>query len=301
MYNKILVPLDGSKLAEVVLWYAARLTGRLRASLTLAYVSTPDELTSQHMYECYLQDTVTRVREQAEKYAAETGKPEQISVDYKILKGAPAEEILNFTDKHKYDLIILSTQGKSGIRRWAMGNVANKIVSATTKQVMLIRAKGAEPDVSKVKLTKVLVPVDGSHESESILKYVTYLASELNLSLTLFHMYTLSLNMYPSKESMRIVEKERKQRKAYITKLGSKLTAQGLHVETVFSEVNTGEEAAEIIKLADEGGFNLVAMATHGRSGIGRWIFGSNAQKVLYEGSTPLLLVRPVKSRGKAS
>jgi nucleotide-binding universal stress UspA family protein len=301
MYNKILVPLDGSQLAEVVLWYAARLTGRLRASLTLLYVSPPDELTSKHMYECYLQDTVVRVKAQAEKYAEETGRAGNISVDYKILKGFPAEEIIDYADNNKTDLIILATQGKSGIRRWAMGNVANKVVSATRKQVMLIRAKGGQPDVSKVKLTKVLVPVDGSYESESILKHVTYLASELDLSLSLLHMFSHGINSYPSVESLRMLEKEKKQRKAYIDKLGSKLTAQGLRVETIFDEVTTGEEAGVIIKLAEEGGFSLVAMATHGRSGIGRWIFGSNAQKVLHEGSTPLLLVRPLKSRKKTA
>ena len=301
MYNKILVPLDGSQLAEVVLWYAGRLTGRLRASLTLAYVASPDELTSKHMYECYLQDTIARVKELAEKAAGETAKPGEITIDYKILKGDPAEEIVDYADKKKYDLIILATQGKSGIRRWALGNVASKVVSVTRKQVMLIRARGAQPDVSKVKLTKVLVPVDGSRESESILKFVSYLASELSLSLTLFHMYTRETNLYPSVESFKAADKKLKQREAYLEKLGSRCLAQGLRIDTVFKEVSTGEEAAEIIKLAEEGDFSMVAMATHGRSGIGRWIFGSNAQKVLYEVSTPLLLVRPIKGRTKTA
>jgi nucleotide-binding universal stress UspA family protein len=70
-------------------------------------------------------------------------------------------------------------------------------------------------------------------------------------------------------------------------------------VNTIFSEIYPGVEAAEIIKLAEEGKFSLVAMATHGRSGVGRWIFGSNANKVLNEGNTPLLLVRPVKGKKK--
>jgi nucleotide-binding universal stress UspA family protein len=299
MYNKILVPLDGSLLAEVVLWYAARLTGRLRASLTLAYVSSPDELTSQHMYECYLKDTVLRVKAQAEKAARETTKAGEVIVDHIILKGDPAEEILDYADKKKIDLIILATQGKSGVRRWALGNVANKVVSATRKQVLLIRAKGGQPDVSKVKLTRVLVPVDGSRESESILKFVNYLAVELDLSLTLLHMFNFRLSAYPSRANLMAVEKERKRRQTYIEKLGSRLKAQGLQVNAVFSEISADEEAAEIIKMAEEGNFNMVAMATHGRSGIGRWIFGSNAQKVLYEGGTPLLLVRPVKGRHK--
>jgi nucleotide-binding universal stress UspA family protein len=301
MYEKILVALDGSQLAEVVLWYAARLAGRLGASLTLAYVSTPGELISHNMYECYLQDTTAKVKELAEKYAVETGKARSVSVNYQILNGMPAEELLNYADKNKFDLIVLSTQGKSGIRRWALGNVASKIVSATSKQVMLIRAKGGQTDVSKEKLTNVLVPVDGSRESESILKSVTYLAAELKLPLTLLHIYAHELSAYPSVENIKEIEKQRKTRQAYIEKLGSKLRAQGLNVETVFKEVSQGEEAAEIIKLANEGKFSLVAMATHGRSGIGRWIFGSNAQKVLYEGSTPMLLVRPTKSRKKTS
>lgn len=301
MYNKILAPLDGSQTAEVVLWYAARLAGRLRASLTLAYVTTPDELVSRNMYECYLQDTVTKVKAEAEKAAKETAKAGDINVDYVILNGDPSEEIIDYAEKKKFDLIILATQGKSGIRRWALGNVALKVVSATRKQVLLIRAKGGQTDVSKVKLTKILVPVDGSHESESILKFVTYLASELGVSLTLMHMMTQELTTYPSRDTYKLIEKERKENQAYIDKLGKKLTAQGLHIETVFKEGSHDEVATEIIKLAEEGDFSMVAMATHGRSGIGRWIFGSNAQKVLNNGSTPLLLVRPVKSGNKTT
>lgn len=298
MYNKILVPLDGSELAEVTLWYAARLTGRLRASLTLVYVTQPDELTSRHMYECYLQDTVVKVKAEAEKINSGI-KAGDITVDYMILKGDPAEEIIDYADKSKTDLIILSTQGKSGIKRWAMGNVANKVVGNTRKQVLLIRAKGAQSDVFKDSLTKVLVPVDGSPESESILHFVTYLASRLELEMTLLHMWASSTDSYPTKEMLDRDERMRKQEKAYIEKLGARLSKQGLRVNTVYTEVFPGNEAGEIIKLSEEGQFSMVAMATHGRSGVGRWIFGSNANKVLNEGHTPLLLVRPVKGKKK--
>jgi nucleotide-binding universal stress UspA family protein len=298
MYNKILVPLDGSELAEVTLWYAARLAARLQSSLTLVYVTQPDELTSPHMYECYLKDTVVKVKEHADEIRSEK-KDGDITIDYKILKGYPAEEIVDYADKNKIDLIILSTQGKSGIKRWAMGNVANKVVGATRKQVLLIRARGSQSDVYKGTLTKVLVPVDGSTESESILQFVNYLASRLELELTLLHMWSRAFDSYPTKEMIDRDDKTRKQEKAYIEKLGAKLTRQGLRVNTAYNEVFQGGEAAEIIKLAEEGKFSMVAMATHGRSGMGRWIFGSNANKVLNEGNTPLLLVRPVKGKKK--
>lgn len=300
MYDKILVPLDGSELAEVTLWYAARLAGRLHSMLTLVYVTPSGELTSPHMYECYLQDMAARLKVDAKKAAKETGGGD-ITVDYKILKGDPAEEIVDYADRAKIDLIILSTQGKSGIKRWAMGNVANKVLRATRKQVLLIRARGAKPDVYKEKLVKVLVPVDGSRESESILRFITYLATELKLEVTVFHMWVRALDTYPVRDKIKELRKIKKSGNNYINRVGDRLRAKDLNVKVVFKEVWQGSEAEEIIDLAERGKYSLVAMATHGRSGVGRWIFGSNADKVLYEGSTPLLLVRPIKRKKKAA
>lgn len=299
MYDKILVPLDGSELAEVTLWYAARLAVRLHSSVTLVYVTSPNELTSPHLYQCYLRDVIARMKEVATKTTEDKSNGD-ISVDYKVLKGDPAEEIVDYADKAKTDLIILSTQGKSGIKRWALGNVANKVVRATRKQVLLIRAKGTKSDVYKDTLTKVLVPVDGSKGSESILKYTNYLAAELNLSVTLFHMWMREYEIYPTKDKLKEVQQARKHESEYVKRLGAKLSKQGLNIDAVFKEIFQGKEAEEIIKLAEEGKYSMVAMATHGRSGVGRWIFGSNADKVLNEGSTPLLLVRPAKRKTKA-
>jgi len=300
MYNRILVPLDGSELAEVTLWYAARLAGRLHAALTLVYVSSPDDLTSQNMHECYLKDVVARVKKDADKAAAET-KDDKITVDYKMLKGYPAEEIVDYADRAKIDLIILSTQGKSGIKRWALGNVANKVVGATRKQVLLIRAKGVKTDVYKDRLVKVLVPVDGSRESESILRYVTHMATELDLEVTVLHMWVREIQTYTTRETLKREKDFKKRAKKYVERLGARLKNKGLRINVIFKEVVSREEAGEIIKLAEKGKYSMVAMATHGRSGVGRWIFGSNANKVLNEGSTPLLLVRPPKSRKKAN
>ena len=300
MYNRLMVPLDGSELAEVTLWYAARLTGRLKASLTLVYVSAPDELTSPHMHECYLKDVVARVKKEADKAAKETGG-KNITVEYKMLKGDPAEEIIDYADKAKIDLIILSTQGKSGIKRWPLGNVANKVIGATKKQVLLIRAKGARTDVYKGSLEKVLVPVDGSKQSESILRYITHLARELNLDVTLQHIWVRGIHTYPTLESLKREEKEKKQAENYILRLESRMKSKGVSTDVIFGDAAQGSEAEQIIRLAEEGKYGMVAMATHGWSGVERWIFGSTANKVLNEGSTPLLLARPIKSRKKTS
>lgn len=293
MYEKILVPLDGSELAEVTLVYAPGLAARLHSSITLVYVTSPGDVTSPYMYECYLKETAQRTKAAAEKRAAETGNGE-IKVDYKVLKGDAAEEIVDYANKAKIDLIVMSTQGRSGVKRWALGNVANKVSRATRKQVFLVRAKGAKTDVNIVGLSKVLVPVDGSRESEYILRYVTHMATELDLEVTLLHVWALTI---APPNVVKQLDKERKHRENYLKRLEARLKQKGVNVNSVLKETFTGEEAEEIIKLAEEGGFSLVAMTTHGRSGVGRWIFGSNAEKVLAEGSTPLLLVRPPRRK----
>jgi len=290
MYDRIMVPLDGSELAEVPLWYAARLTGRLKSTLTLVYVSSPDERKSQHMLKCYLDDTAARMRKEA-KEASKDGS--EITVDCQVLTGDPAEEIIDYADKAKTDLIILSSQGKSGIRRWALGNVANKVIQATRKQVLLVRATGTEPEVYRDRLEKVLVPVDGSRESESILRYIGYLTDALGLEMVLLHVWARQYESYPTVDVVKKAEKMRKQEKDYVERLAKRLQGKGLRASSLFSEVWLGEEAEEIIRVAEDGKFSMVAMSTHGRSGVGRWIYGSNAHKVLNEGSTPLLLARP--------
>jgi len=301
MFDKILVPLDGSELAEVPLWYAEGLAGRMRSAITLLFVLSPEDLTSQYIYDCYLKEIVKRTKANAEERGA--GKRDgEIKVDYDIIKGDPVEEIVDYANKAKINLIIMSTQGRSGVRRWALGNVANKVLRATGKPVLMIRAKGAKPDVYRESLVKVLVPVDGSRESESILRCVTYMATELDLEVTLFHIWDRHGETIPlSTEYLEKIDKVRRSKEGYVKRLENRLKQKGVNVNSVFKEVWTNGAAEEIIKLADEGDFSMVAMSTHGRSGVGRWIFGSNSEKVLEEGSTPLLLVRPRKRKRKTT
>ena len=301
MFYKILVPLDGSELAEVTLWYAEGLAGRMGSAITLLMVLSAEDLTSRYMYDCYLKEITKRTKANAEERGA--GKKEgEIKVDYEILKGDAAEEIVDYADKARTNLIIMSTQGRSGVRRWALGNVANKVLRATGKPVLLIRARGAKPDVYRERLVKVLVPVDGSKESESILRYVTYMATELDLEVTLFHAWIRESEDIPlTTEGVEQLKQVRKRKEGYIKRTETRLKRKGVNVNSVFKEVLTGGAAGEIIKLAEEGDFSMVAMSTHGRSGLGRWIFGSNAEKVLEEGSTPLLLVRPRKRKKKTN
>jgi nucleotide-binding universal stress UspA family protein len=186
------------------------------------------------------------------------------------------------------------------VRRWALGNVANKVVRATGKPVLLVRAKGTKPAVYRKSLAKVLVPVDGSRESEAVLKYITHIATLLDLKVTLFHIWEpYSEGIYFSQEAWSMLNQKRRRRESYVKRLEKRLKDKGVNVNSIFRKGIVSGVADEIIKLAEKDNYSMIAMATHGRSGVGRWIFGSNAQKILEEGSTPLFLIRPVKRRSK--
>ena len=300
MYEKILVPLDGSELAEVALPYAEELAGRLGSEITLVFVltpgseSVPDPYRRLHQY--YIEKMVENTKEGAERYVK---KPQgkAIKVEPRILVGNPAEEIVEYASKEDIGLIVMATHGRSGISRWALGSVANKVVRATERPVGLIRAKGARPDVrQKGILNKALVPLDGSKEGEAVIPYIEELASRLKAEVVLLQVLSTSYHVITAEGYGYVIytdqqmESDKAFARDYLEKVGARLKRKGVIVK---SEVRLGIAAEEIIKLADEMYADVVAMSTHGRSGVGRWVFGSVADRVLHEGNTPLLLVRP--------
>lgn len=297
MYQKVLVSLDGSELAELVLPYAAQLSGRVGSEVTLMFVTESAKYQNQHMYRVYLQKMAEVIQEKAQRYVAEPGE-KVIEVRSVVAVGEPAEEIVDYADKNGIGLIVMATRGRSGIRRWALGSVADKVVRAAKQPVVLIRAKGAVPETlpGKDAFNKLLVALDGSKEGEAALPYVEELAIRLKAEIVLlqvvaqaYHVYTFgdgSTQIPYTEEEMKPLEANAA---SYLEKAGALLRDKGI---TTTSQVRVGSAADEIIKVADELRVDMVAMSTHGRSGVGRWAFGSVADRVLREGNTPVLVVR---------
>jgi len=293
MYEKILVPLDGSELAEVALPYAEELAGRLGSEVRLLYVSEPAEASYRRMHQFYMQKVAEATKHAAERYAEKPGE-KAIKVESRILVGNPAEEIVDYADKADIGLIVMATHGHSGIKRWALGgSVADKVVRATKQPVAIIRARGARPDVrEKGVLNKALVPLDGSKESEAVIPYIEELASKLKVGLILLQVVARAYHVHEGIE-VPYTEEEVKPLEAdaerYLEKVSKALQGKGISTRW---EVRVGHEAEEIIEFADEIVADLVAMSTHGQTGISRWAFGSVTDKVLHAGNTPVLLVR---------
>ena len=126
MDKKIIVPLDGSELAEVALPFAEESVGRTGSELILIFVKDLNDNRSSRMLESYLEKIAETAKVEAEKYQKDPGG-EPVSVRWEILNGNPAEEIIAFANKEDGSRIIMATHGQSGFTRWALGSVADKV------------------------------------------------------------------------------------------------------------------------------------------------------------------------------
>jgi len=303
MYERILVPLDGSEVAEVALPYAEQLAGRLGSEIILMSVSRSTDEQDEQVLRSYLQKTVEAARDESARYL---GKPagEAITIEPMVLVGDPAESIVDYADRSDVGLIVMATHGRSGIRRWALGSIADKVLRATKQPVVLIRAKGARPDVrEKGVLSKALVPMDGSKEGETVIPYIENLASKLGAEITLLQVVAIAYHVYISGDApaqipytLEEMEPLKAGAASYLEKMASGLKERGVAVKC---EVRVGAAGQEIIRLAEEINADVVAMSTHGRSGVGRLVFGSVAERVVRSGSTPVLLVRAPGARAE--
>ena len=296
MYERILVPLDGSELAQIALPYAEKLAGVLGSQLILIYVSESVDDQYHHMHQFYLQQMVEAAKQNAERYL-DKQEGRTIKVDSVILIGAPAEEIVKYAGQEDIGLIVMSTHGRSGIKRWAMGSVVDKVLRATKQPLALVRAKGARPDMLGERniLSKILVTLDGSKESEAVIPYIEELASKLQAEVILlqviepdYHIYAAGGPEYGVYAEQQM-ESMKKFARDYLEEIITRLKQREV---TAKAEIMLGTVAETIINFADQTNASLVAMTTHGRSGVSRWAFGSVAERVLRAGNTPLLLVR---------
>ena len=299
MYKRMLVPLDGSEMAEVALPYSEELAEKLDSEVILINVRAPGEDPDNPEHRLYLSKMAATIEQNIRK-SSDIPPGRKIKVESFIIGSSgllthAAEEIVDYAEKENISLIVMATHGRTGIKRWALGSTTDKVVRASKSPVLLIRANTGVR--KKTSLDKILVPLDGSKHSETILSHIESLASRLRARVILLHVVIQPYRVYAASEGVVEVpytEEEIKSLKAdaeeYLQKVSSKLMAERI---TTSYEVRVGSAAEEIIKLADETPTDVVAMSTHGESGFSRWEHGSIADKVIRAGNTPLLLVRP--------
>ncbi len=299
-YKRMLVPLDGSELAEVIFTYTKELAVRLGVEVILLNVYSPEERESIPMRRAYVEHAAEIIRHQKKKVQLGEGA---VVARGELAMGNPAEEILRFADENGIDFILMATHGRSGINRWAMGSVAYRVLRASKIPVWLVRAGVPEKIIhDKLPLTKILVPLDGSKLAELVLPHVEVLAKQGDAELVDVVLLRVCdppviPSDYPSSMPLsweEHVEQETVKAKlvagSYLAEVEKRLKAAGLRVR---SEVMMGKAIDEIVDYANRNHFSLTVMVIYSRSGISRWAYGNVTEKVLLGVSTPVFLVRP--------
>ena len=146
MYNRILLPLDGSAMAEQALPYAIAQAEQFAALLILLWVVEPlPHVRGMSLadVEAIKRQTGERAQEYLDRVAA-TAREEGITVQAATVEGRPNVAILQFAEKNQVDLIVICSRGRSGLSRWLMGSVADRVVRGATPPVLLVRARQEE-------------------------------------------------------------------------------------------------------------------------------------------------------------
>jgi len=291
MWEKILVPLDGSELAELAFPYAEELARAFGSEIILLHVSEPDESHYRHMHELYMKEVADRVGERFKNVRAV------------VVSGKPADEIIGYAEKNGIGLVVITSHGRSGIMSWAMGSIASKLLQGIDLPVLLVRAAGpGQKTESRSLLGRILVPLDSSEAGEAAVDYAGELMSRLEAEVILFEVVSsgqhirsvggLDYIRYPD-EQLAMFKREAEE---YLGGVYRRLKGGkgSIRVELKVGAVDVGQE---ILRFAEENEVSLIAISSHGHSGIEKWVFGSIANKVVQGSKTQVLLVKAVGSK----
>jgi nucleotide-binding universal stress UspA family protein len=301
----ILVPLDGSALAERVLPYARLLAHTIDARLYLLRVvtdaqhdqmpldnptlraeaglpsepanrdSTPSWDALRQFAENSLAENVARLREDG------------LEATYEVRVGTPAETIVAAASECHASIIAMATHGYSGLARWALGSVADAVLHTASVPVLLVRGNVPPPKHTPA-LKRVIVPLNGTELAKQALPTAIELADAASAEVVVVQAIVPSIEDYLTAASP-------------VAELRDHLRAQAVHERelhtggerpAVTAAVLVGHAAQAIAEEVDWRRADLIVMATHAYSGLRRWVRGSVADQLLHATTPPLLLVR---------
>jgi len=320
MYSKVVVPLDGSELSERTLPYARLVAGALSIPIELveAFDILPPAvrtrstlLAAQRMHEI--------AREQSEAYLGRVRaelRDQGYVATATTLHGEPAQAIVHWVGNDPDALVLMSTHGRGGIARWALGSVADKVLHLIPNAMLLIRGTGATP-TEKVEPKAVLVPLDGSALPEFSLEHAAIMATALesrivllriNPDAELYRQYlrpagrgaaeTADSDWAPVEE---LVEADANDARMSLERAARRLVEEFGFGGDVAHRILESRNVAEAIVDTAAAEQAMVVITTHGRSGLNRLVLGSVADHVVRHSDVPALVVRPAEMPSPAA
>jgi nucleotide-binding universal stress UspA family protein len=299
LIKHILIPLDGSPLAECVLPHALAVAQATDSRITLLHVlerpqgtgELPTDPLHWHLKKntakVYLDQITSRLKEA------------NLNVSNVILEGVPAERIIEYANNKNVDLIALSTHGRSGLSGWNVSSVVQKIILRAYRSTLLVRAykhTGSAIDKGYV-YKRLFVGLDCSPRAEIVLPIAVILSqyhkAKLILS-TVIRNPELFHHFPPSDEDLGLVNKlsehNKKAAEHYFQQLSAQFSSQDIDLETF--QVSSDNVISTLHNIVEKRNADLVILAAHGHSSDSRWPYGSVATSFIAYGNTAVLIIQ---------
>jgi nucleotide-binding universal stress UspA family protein len=321
MFNRILVPLDGSSLAERALPHAERFARIFGSKIVLLQVLEPasshentkaiDPLAWQLRKaeaELYLQGAADRIREKLAQSTSAREDELNERVEYAIREGKTAENIVDYAHAEKIELLIISTHGSGGLSRWNISSITQKVINLIYLPVLIVRAYSpASEDESSDYYRRILLPIDSSRRAECSLSAGIELArgekmagsnnntrpkSELVLAAVIRPPELPIPEPYPveiSQLTEQLLQVSRQAVDRYVNEMKERLP-----VSCEVCLVENTSVASAIQGLADQEDIDMVVLCAHGYSGLVAWPYGTVTRNYMEHGIKPVLVIQDV-------
>lgn len=262
MINKVLVPLDGSRASELAIGPAIKLLRRTEGNLVLLHAVTPSEYFSVTARE-YVQQERRRSAAYLQQLSERIGA-NGIGIRERIVTGEASREIVAEARRSQADLIAMSSHGRSGIREWAFGSVAERVLRTTNVPVLVFRKNGSVP----FSIRRIMIALDGSEEALAVVGPAADLAAAFEARIELVHAGKTLPPALPMAEKM--------------------LKQHGVGYDT---RLLRGDPAGAILDHLEEKKADLLALTTTGKTRRDQMFFGSVAEELLKKCGRPILVV----------
>ncbi|WP_380674944.1 universal stress protein [Salinigranum sp. GCM10025319] len=283
MYQRILLPTDGSKASSTAAEAAVTLADQFDAELHVIHVLEHDQSST---------DSVTapaRNGEEAVRAAVELAASSGITATRRVIEKRTSihQEILTYTAEHSIDCIVMGTRGRSGLSlsRAVLGSVAELTLRESPVPVMTVH----EETVIDADISSVLVPTDGSECAHTAVEHAGELSRSVDATLHIIYVVEIGQVLNGGRVERLREALEEIGEKALDFALEKVQSSTYLHTET---SLVTGPPYLEIVRYAEEHDVDCIVMGTHGRKGIRRFLLGSVTERVIRRADVPVISVK---------
>lgn len=298
MFGHLLVPLDGSSLAECVLPHVIAFARLGNARVTLAHVLEPPTMAGRREPTDPIQWQLAA--SEAEQYLGNVRARLDVyldAVDQRMFEGHPASNLIDFARAEGVDLIALTSHGQSGLLGSNLGGTGHKLALHARSSLLMVRSFAAAADDDAVRYRRLLVPLDGSQRAECVLPTARHFADAHEARLLLAQVvarpkFTSRLPLPEDEAELveRFLAMRQDHAQRYLTALGNELSGRGYDVDTHLDVADDPVAALHDLSRAER--TDLLVMSAHGASGSTRWPLGSTVLNLLAYASKPILVVQ---------